>query len=73
MEWLGCLALAVVGSALIAAAMNPDLPVLRSLWGTRVFDHELRPTRLERQETAITGSALVVVAAGLFAYLYVPH
>jgi hypothetical protein len=70
MEWVGCLALAVLGSAFIAAAMNPDLPVLRSLWGTRVLDHELRPTRFERQETAIAGSALIVVAAALFAYVY---
>jgi hypothetical protein len=70
MEWAGCLAVAGAGIALIAAAINPDLPVLRSLWGTRVFDRRLRPTRFERQETAVLGTALIVAAAALFVYLY---
>jgi hypothetical protein len=46
MEWVGCLVVALWGSALIAAAINPDLPILRSIWGTRAFTHDVGPARI---------------------------
>jgi hypothetical protein len=71
MEWVGCLALILLGSALIAAALNPDVPILRSLWAYRVFSKDrIWPTRFERQETALVGGLIIVAGVGLFAYVY---
>ena len=70
MQVVACALLVLVGVAIIAAAVDPTLPLLRSVYWWRI-PFRGRPTRLERLSVAGGGLLWIAVGGGLFAYLFI--
>jgi hypothetical protein len=72
MQLVACGLLIAVGVAFIAAAMNPDLPLARSIYWWRVlFKRSSRPGTYERLSAVIGGMLYIALGGGILVYLCV--
>jgi hypothetical protein len=66
MQLVACARLILVGAAIIAGAINPDLPLARSMYWWRVFfKRSGRPRLVERLSAVVYGLWFILLGGGI--------